>query len=225
MHSVGFTKTDPFSWFLIYIAGVWNCHEIKTLKSLFSQFRGPFEDETFIHCEWTESSSTETFSVETSSLIRRGQWFWWLGLCYYTAGQKLSPFLHQFLNLSQVSNGFWSCRAARPNWKAEFWPPLPDQLAKCIFAETKNLKMKPYLALLPSTNTPLIFSSSTIKIKVFGKHTTWYVAYGNLWHFCLWELSFFQMIFWELFRQKESLSQADLHGGHQPADQGGQWGF
>ena len=29
----------------------------------------------------------------------------------YNSRQKLSPFLHQFLNLSQVSNGFWSCRA------------------------------------------------------------------------------------------------------------------
>ena len=59
---------------------------------------------------------------ETSSRIRRGQWVWWVGLCYYTAGQELSPFLHQFLNLSQVSNGFWSCHAGRPNWKAGFWP-------------------------------------------------------------------------------------------------------
>ena len=140
MHSVWFTKTHLSSIFLIYIARVQNCAEFITLKSLIGQFWGPFEDKTFSYCKSRESSSAEKFSVETSSLIRRGQWFRWLGLCYYTAGQKLSPFLHQFLNLSQVSNGFWSCRAARPNWKAGFWPPLPDQLAKCIFAQTKNIK-------------------------------------------------------------------------------------
>ena len=58
----------------------------------------------------SESSSAKIFLVESSSSLPRGQWFWWVGLCYYTAGQKLSLFLHQFLNLSQVSNGFWSSR-------------------------------------------------------------------------------------------------------------------
>ena len=73
-------------------------------------------------CKSTGQNRHQQKLFETSSRIRRGQWVWWVGLCYYTAGQELSPFLHQFLNLSQVSNGFWSCHAGRPNWKAGFWP-------------------------------------------------------------------------------------------------------
>ena len=64
---------------------------------------------------------------ETSSRIRRGQWVWWVGLCYYTAGQKLSLFLHQFLNLSQVSNGFWSSRAPVQIERLSFGH-FPDQI-------------------------------------------------------------------------------------------------
>ena len=75
----------------------------------------------------SESSSAKIFLVESSSSLPRGQWFWWFGLCYYTAGQKLSLFLHQFLNLSQVSNGFWSSRAPVQIERLSFGH-FPDQI-------------------------------------------------------------------------------------------------